>query len=58
MITKEVTPELAVKYDEILRGKEQGTVELMTQIHVEAQSTLVKESVRQHVNTSFKETDR
>ncbi|MEQ7040670.1 hypothetical protein ABQD91_00090 [Enterococcus hirae] len=49
---------MAVKYDEILRGKEQGTVELMTQIHVEAQSTLVKESVRQHVNTSFKETDR
>ena len=58
LIAKEVTPELAVKYDEILRGKEQGTVELMTQIHVEAQSTLVKESVRQHVNTSFKETDR
>ena len=58
MIAKEVTPELAVKYDEILRGKEQGTVELMTQIHVEAQSTLVKESFRQHVNTSFKETDR
>ena len=58
LIAKEVTPELAVKYDEILRGEEQGTVELMTQIYVEAQSTLVKESVRQHVNTSFKETDR
>lgn len=58
MIAKEVTPELAVKYDEILRGEEQGTVEVMTQIYVESQSTLVKESVRQHVNTSFKETDR
>lgn len=58
LIAKEVTPELAVKYDEILRGEEQGTVELMTQIYVEAQSTLVKEAVRQHVNTSFKETDR
>lgn len=58
LIAKEVTPELAVKYDEILRGEEQGTVEVMTQIYVESQSTLVKESVRQHVNTSFKETDR
>ena len=58
MIAKEVTPELAVKYDEILREEEQGTVEVMTQIYVESQSTLVKESVRQHVNTSFKETDR
>lgn len=58
LIAKEVTPELAVKYDEILREEEQGTVEVMTQIYVESQSTLVKESVRQHVNTSFKETDR
>ncbi|EOS7924930.1 hypothetical protein AB1I58_03145 [Enterococcus hirae] len=58
LIAKEVTPELAVKYDEILRGEEQGTVELMIPIYVESQSTLVKESVRQHVNTSFKETDR
>ena len=58
LIAKEVTPELAVKYDEILRGEEQGTVEVMTQIYVESQSTLVKESVRQHVNTTFKETDR
>lgn len=58
LIAKEVTPELAVKYDEILRGEEQGTVEVMTQIYVESQSTLVKESVRQNVNTSFKETDR
>lgn len=58
LIAKEVTPELAVKYDEILRGEEQGTVEVMTQIYVESQSTLVKESVRQHINTSFKETDR
>ena len=58
LIAKEVTPELAVKYDEILRGEEQGTVEVMTQIYVESQSTLVKEPVRQHVNTSFKETDR
>lgn len=58
LLEEEVTPELVNKYDKVLVLGEQGTVELMTQIYVETQFTLVKDSVRHQVNTSFKETDR
>ncbi|OQO71218.1 hypothetical protein BH747_04305 [Enterococcus villorum] len=58
LIAKEVSIDHAIKFDDALRGTHKVPVEILTQIDKKAQSTLVKEGVRQLVDTSFNKNER
>ena len=58
LIAKEVSVDHAIKFDDALRGTHKIPVEILTQIDKKAQSTLVKEGIRQLVDTSFNKNER
>ncbi|MBF8807562.1 MAG: hypothetical protein IC227_03205 [Enterococcus lacertideformus] len=53
LIAKEVGIDHAIELDEVLRGKTEGTAELMSKIYTDAQSTIIKEWIKQLVQDSF-----
>jgi hypothetical protein len=58
LISKEVSIDHAIKFDDVLSGTHNVSIESLTQIDKKAQSTLVKEGIRQLVDASFNKNER